>query len=145
MSPLLDESTDFGARAARRLRTEANIWLTTVSPSGAPSPNPVWFLWDGDRSVLTYNLPASARVAHVAANPRVTLHLNTDPDGGNVVVLRGTAQLLPDLAETGVAAYAPEYVEKYAAAMVPLGETPESFARTYSRPVVVTLTGVRGF
>ena len=145
MTRLLDESTEFGAAAAHRLRTETDIWLTTVSPSGAPSPNPVWFLWDGDRSLLTYNLPTSARVGHVAANPRVALHLDNGDGGAGVVVLRGTAQLLPDLAETGVAAYAPEYVEKYAAAMVPLGETPESFARTYSRPLVVTLTGVRGF
>ena len=36
MSFAIDESSDFGARAARRLREEIVIWLTTVSPAGAP-------------------------------------------------------------------------------------------------------------
>ena len=46
---VLDPSTDFGARATRRLNEEIIGWLTTVSPSGQPQPVPVWFLWDGDR------------------------------------------------------------------------------------------------
>ena len=40
----LDEGSEFGARAARHLREDPVLWLTTVAPSGAPSPNPVWFL-----------------------------------------------------------------------------------------------------
>ena len=44
---VIDESTEFGARVARRLREETVVWLTTVTPSGAPLPRPVGFLWDG--------------------------------------------------------------------------------------------------
>ena len=54
---MLDESTEFGAHAAKRLREEIIGWLTTVTPEGAPRPIPVWFLWDGDRSLLVYSRP----------------------------------------------------------------------------------------
>lgn len=33
---MLDMTTDFGRRVARRLEQERIIWLTTVSPGGAP-------------------------------------------------------------------------------------------------------------
>ena len=52
---MLDESTDFGPRATRRLHEEIIGWLTTVTPERrSRSPIPVWFLWDGDRSILLY-------------------------------------------------------------------------------------------
>jgi hypothetical protein len=44
---VVDESTEFGARVARHLRDEIVVWLTTVTPRGAPLPMPVWFVWDG--------------------------------------------------------------------------------------------------
>ena len=46
---MLDETTEFGTRAARRLREEIIGWLTTVTPDGQPQPIPVWFVWDGER------------------------------------------------------------------------------------------------
>ena len=45
--PVIDEGTEFGARVARHLREDVVVWLTTVTPSGAPLPAPVWFIWDG--------------------------------------------------------------------------------------------------
>ena len=48
---IIDESTEFGARVAEHLRTEIVVWMTTVTPSGAPLPMPVWFLWEGGESV----------------------------------------------------------------------------------------------
>jgi PPOX class probable F420-dependent enzyme len=54
---VLDETTEFGQRAARRLRDEIIGWLTTVAPDGQPQPIPVWFVWDGDRSIRMYSQP----------------------------------------------------------------------------------------
>ena len=92
----IDQSTAFGARAARHLREDPVVWLTTVSPRGAPSPNPVWFLWDGASSVTVFSLPDAARVAHLAGNPRMALHFGGDGRGGDIVVLSGTAVARPD-------------------------------------------------
>ena len=68
----------FGDRVRTRLRDSKVIWLTTVGADGTPQPNPVWFLWDGDSSVLVYNRTDAHRLAHVAAHPQVALHLDGD-------------------------------------------------------------------
>ena len=141
MTFTIDESTEFGARAARHLREDPVVWLTTVGASGAPAPNPVWFLWDGADTVLVWNLPTAARVAHVAANPRVALNFGGDGGGGDIVVLAGTA--VHDPARPS-AADVPEYVVKYAEHIPRIGHTPQSFAAMYSAPLVVTLERIRG-
>jgi hypothetical protein len=41
---MIDEGTEFGARAARHLRDDRIVWLTTVIPAGVPLPSPMWFL-----------------------------------------------------------------------------------------------------
>lgn len=40
--PLIDQDTEFGARVLGHLRDEIVVWLTTVTPGGAPLPSPVW-------------------------------------------------------------------------------------------------------
>jgi len=137
----IDESDEFGSRAARHLREDQVVWFTTVGPSGAPSPNPVWFLWDGAASVLLWNLPTSARVAHLAANPRVTLNFGGDAQGEDIVVLSGTAVV--DRTRPGADAV-PDYLAKYGDEMVAISGSREAFAATYNTPVVVTLSGLRG-
>ncbi len=137
----LDESTEFGVRAARHLREDVVVWLTTVGRSGAPSPNPVWFLWDGAGVVRVWSLPTAARVGHVGPNPNVSLHFDGNGRGGDIVVLSGIARI----DESGPAADAvPEYVAKYGEHISRIGHTPESFAARYSVPLVVTLTRLRG-
>lgn len=91
----LDEGSEFGARAARHLRDDPVLWLTTVAPSGAPSPNPVWFLWDQASTVQIFSLPDAARVRHLATNPRVALHFDGDGQGGDIIVLSATAAVRP--------------------------------------------------
>ncbi|WP_088317198.1 TIGR03667 family PPOX class F420-dependent oxidoreductase [Kineosporia sp. R_H_3] len=137
----IDESTEFGARAARHLREDPVVWLTTVTPSGAPSPNPVWFLWDGADTVRTWNLPTAARVTHVAANERVSLNFHGDGNGGDIVVLSGVA-LVDDTQPAADAV--PEYMAKYAGHMTRIGYTPSGFGERYSTPVTVRLTRLRG-
>src|SRR5205823_11568600 len=102
-------STPFGEQVARRLADEPIIWLTTVGANGTPQPNPVWFLWDGD-SFLIYSLPDAARIAHIRRNPRVSLNLDGNGRGGDIVVITGEAHLRPD---EPPADQIPDYVEKY--------------------------------
>jgi PPOX class probable F420-dependent enzyme len=137
---LIDESTEFGIRVARHLRDEVVVWMTTVSRSGAPLPSPVWFLWDGEDSVLIYS-KASRRIRNLAANHHVALNFGGDGDGGDIVVLAGTAVEEPGAPS---ADENEPYVAKYAAQIARLGWTPESFAEDYHVPVRVSLTGVRG-
>lgn len=142
MSLVLDDHDAFHARVARRLSEETVVWLTTVTPSGAPSPNPVWFLWDGAAGVRVFNAPTAARLAHVAANPAVTLHFDSDGTGGDIVVLRGTAVVEPEAAGPHEV---PDYLEKYREHIPAIGHSVESFAEAYGVPLLVTLDRVRGF
>jgi PPOX class probable F420-dependent enzyme len=70
------------------------VWLTTVTPAGRPAPRPVWFVWDGT-AVVIYSQPDGAKLKHIAANGLVSLNFNCTPDGGDVVVLSGRAEVLP--------------------------------------------------
>ncbi len=137
----IDESTPFGARAARHLREDPVVWLTTVSASGAPTPNPVWFLWDGAATVRIHSLPDAARIRHLTANPRVSLNFAGDGSGGDIVVLAAQAQPAPDDPR---ADQDPQYLAKYADHLPRIGLTPQMFAARYNLPVRLTLTRLRG-
>lgn len=137
---MIDLDTEFGARAARHLREEIVVWMTTVSASGAPVPMPVWFLWDGDETVVMYS-QASPRIRNLAANPRVALNFRGDAQGGDIVVLSGEASVDASLPAADAS---PAYVEKYDAHIAGLGMTPASFAQAYSEPIRIRLTRVRG-
>ena len=82
---------DFTDRTRTRLSRETVAWFTTVNPGGTPITLPVWFLWNGDDEILIYSLTNAARLRNIAANPRVSFHLDGDGHGGEVVVLEGTA------------------------------------------------------
>lgn len=137
---MIDQSTEFGERAARHLREEIVVWMTTVSPAGAPLPMPVWFLWDGEESILMYS-QAGARARNIEANPRVTLNFDGDGGGGDIVVLSGTAA--PDR-EAPPADQNRAYRTKYDEHIARIGLTPEAFAERYSVPVRIELTRLRG-
>ena len=136
---MIDESSEFGARAARHLREEIVVWLTTVTPRGAPLPMPVWFVWDGADSVSMYSRP-SARIRNIEANPHVALNFSGDGRGGDIVVLsEGEAALDGPPADR-----APDYLAKYDEHISRIGMTPESFAERYSVPVRIRLGRLRG-
>jgi PPOX class probable F420-dependent enzyme len=137
---VIDEQTEFGARVARHLREEMVVWLTTVTPSGAPLPRPVGFLWDGGELVSVYSQPG-ARVRNIAANPRVALNFGGDGVGGDIVVLAGTAEVdrsAPAAAENGA------WISKYGAQFQRFGMTAESFAKRFEVPVRIRITAVHG-
>jgi PPOX class probable F420-dependent enzyme len=138
---MIDESTEFGARVARHLREETIVWLTTVTPSGAPLPRPVGFLWDGGENVAVYSQPG-ARIRNIARNPKVTLNFRGDADGGDIVVLSGTAEVN----EAGPsAAQDAAWVAKYTNEWERAGMTAESFAQRFSVPVRIRIRAVHGF
>jgi PPOX class probable F420-dependent enzyme len=141
MSFQIDEAGEFGARAARHLREDTIVWLTTVTPKGAPVPSPVWFLWREPDTVLMFSQPDSPRIRNLEANPRVALHFDGNGGGGDIVVLSGTASMDPGAAP---ASDVPAYTEKYGDDIARIGMDPESFSARYSVPVRIDLTRLRG-
>ena len=137
---MLDPTSEFGARAARRLHEEKLAWLTTVNAEGAPQPVLVWFLWDGGDSILIYSRPATPKLRNLAANPHVTLHLDGNGQGGDVVVCVGEASVSSDPPADQV----PEYVAKYTWGFDRNHWTAEEFAADYSVPVRVSVRRIRG-
>jgi PPOX class probable F420-dependent enzyme len=138
---MIDERSEFGARVARHLREEMIVWLTTVTPSGAPLPRPVGFLWDGGEDVFVYSQPG-ARIRNIARNPKVTLNFRGDAAGGDIVVLSGMAEVDesgPSAAENAA------WVAKYASEWERVGITAESFAQRFSVPVRIRLGALHGF
>jgi PPOX class probable F420-dependent enzyme len=140
MAFAIDTSTAFGERAARRIRDELLGWLVTVSPAGAPQPVPVWFLWDGADRVLLYSRPGKPKLRNIEANPRVSLHLDGNGQGGDIVVLSGTAAVSDDPPADCV----DEYVAKYRPLIERNGWTPASFAADYSVTVRIALRRLGG-
>jgi PPOX class probable F420-dependent enzyme len=87
MSPLsrrlLDATTPRGKHILSRLKREIVIWFATTNPDGRPLVVPVWFLFDGD-TFLIYSVPGQ-KVRNIERNAFVALHLNANPEGGDVV------------------------------------------------------------
>lgn len=124
--------------ANRRLKEDLIIWLTTVNAQGQPQTSPVWFWWDGE-SVLIFSMPRSPKVANIRANPRVSLNLDGNGQGGDIVSIEGSAGLFEDQPLTDFH----EYVERYRAKLTAMGYEPEPFAHAYSVGIRVTPTRFR--
>jgi PPOX class probable F420-dependent enzyme len=136
----LDTTTEFGQRVERRLRDETIGWLTTVGADGTPQPSPIWFLWDG-QTILIYSQPNTPKLRNIERNPRVALNLDGDGRGGDIVVLTGEARV--DRDAPGAADHT-EYLEKYRQGIERIGMTPKQFAASYSVPIRMTPTKLRG-
>jgi PPOX class probable F420-dependent enzyme len=137
---MLDMTTEFGSRVARRLRDEPIIWLVTVGATTMPQASPVWFVWE-DTMFRIYSQPDKPKLRNIAANPKVALHFDSDGQGGNIVVFTGEAYIdahAPPAHE--VAAYVAKYAERIAG----LGLTPLQFAQGFSVAIHVTPTQARG-
>jgi PPOX class probable F420-dependent enzyme len=130
---------DLPEAARTRIATEDIAWLTTVTDSGAPAPNPVWFIPDGD-DLLVFAQPGSVKSRNIAARPRVTLHFETrDPAGSDVIVIHGTAAL-----EHGVKGSAQAgYLAKYSELMVQIEFTVDDLDTGYDTCIRITPKRVR--
>ena len=135
-----DEGTHFGARAARHLREDLVIWLTTVSATGASAPNTVWFFWNGAATVPMYSLPDAGQVGHLEANPEGIAELRRGRHRRRHRILadgrRGAARSASRRPGPGV----PGQVRR---AHPSDRLHAERFARHYSLPVTMTLTRLR--
>lgn len=132
--------TPTGKRALQRLEAEQVLWLTTVTASGKPQPRPVWFVWDG-QSVWIYAEHASRKIAHLAANPHVALHFNSDPAGDDIQVLLGDAVIDP---MAPLVRDFPAYIEKYAEGIQGIDMTVERYSARFDTALRVTIERVRG-
>ncbi len=140
MTVELDTTTDFGARVKRRLGKELIGWLTTVGDDRTPQPSPVWFLWEDGR-ILIYSQPDTPKLRNIARNPRVSLNLDGDGQGGDIVILTGEAAI--DAAAPRADAV-PAYLAKYRTEIDGIGMDPRSFSEAYSVAVRMTPTKLRG-
>ncbi len=127
--------------ARKRLESDTVAWLTTVSAAGVPSTAPVWYMIDGEDSIILYSRDPSVRVRNIAANPNITLALNSDANGADIVVVNGTAAIDPSIPPV---TDNQAYVERYRARLDFHKWTPEWFARNYPAPIRITITSIRG-
>lgn len=137
---LIDTNSDFGKRVERRLQEEWIGWLTTVDSDGVPQPRPIWFLWDGS-TFLIYSRPRTAKLAHLGRNSNVSLSLDSDGRGGNIVVFTGEAAVLAD---PPPAEQVTAYLEKYREGLKRIGMKPKEFADAYSVAIQVRPNKLRG-
>lgn len=85
-------SAELTPEVTDRLNEARYGWLTTVAKSGQPVPKLVWFFFDGT-ALFVYSSPSAAKVAHVKRHPQVSLNLDSDGNGGGVIVIGGEATI----------------------------------------------------
>jgi PPOX class probable F420-dependent enzyme len=83
-------SVELTQEVSSRLTSDHYGWLTTVAKSGQPVPRLIWFYFDGT-DVYVYSMPRAAKVAHIKAHPEVSLNLDSDGNGGGIIVVGGVA------------------------------------------------------
>jgi PPOX class probable F420-dependent enzyme len=133
----LDDPTH--AAVDRRLRKEIALWLTTVTADGQPQSTPIWFAWDGE-TFLFYSQPGRPKLANIAGNPKVSLHVVGDVEGEDVVTFEGVATLDPSAPPSDTV---PAFLQKYHRLIARFGWTPAGMAADYSVAVRVRPTRVR--
>lgn len=133
---IFDSGSSSDAHALERLRTDRIAWLTTVTPDGQPQTFPIWFLWE-DGGALIYSDRRARRNANIATNPRVSLHLDDDGNGGDIVIVEGEARV--DATTPPVTANA-AYLAKYGDWITDQLTSAEEMATIYSVPLRIRPT-----
>lgn len=131
---MLDLSQPKNAHIDERLRSEHIIWLSSVKQNGEPHMVPVWFLWDG-KTILIFSQPNTQKMRNLQHDRRVMLALNTTPDGGEVLMIKGTAELGES---ADMKNEIPALAEKYKQEIQDFGWTAESMLQDYSKAIRVT-------
>jgi PPOX class probable F420-dependent enzyme len=93
----LDPSVAGAGHAEERLRRDEMMWITTVRAGGQPQTSAVWFHWDSTDFLLV-SQPGSPKIRNIEGNPRVSLNLNGTGYGADLVVVEGTAEVVPEYA-----------------------------------------------
>jgi PPOX class probable F420-dependent enzyme len=137
---MIDLTSDFGKRAARRLTEEEIIWLTTTDKNGSPQPRPVWFLWDGE-TFLIFSQPKAHKVSHIKNHTQVALNLDSADFGEDIVVIIGDASISTSPVPEDEMA---KYLEKYSKGLERINFTTEEFKSDYNLAIRITPTTLRG-
>jgi PPOX class probable F420-dependent enzyme len=124
------------ARIDRMLRSESVVWLSSVSPDGAPHLVPIWFSWDG-RTVMIASKPHAKKVANLRHNPSVMLALGEPEDDFDVGMVQGIAELR---SEPAAVLLPPEHLAKYGNQLREIGLSREEFLETYSQVIRIRPT-----
>lgn len=133
---IFDSGSASDTHALERLRDARIGWLTTVTADGQPQTFPIWFLWD-DGEALVYSDRRARRNDNIRANPRVSLHLNDNGQGGDIVIVEGEARIDPS------APTVPEnepYLAKYGDWISAHLGSPEEMATVYNVPIRIRPT-----
>jgi PPOX class probable F420-dependent enzyme len=118
----------------RHLISDQIAWLTTVTPSGWPAPRPVWFVWDGS-AITIYSVNGGAKLRHIAANDKVSVHFDSGPGGGDIVVISGRAARVADAPPPS---QFPGLLDKYLPAIEHMGQSTPWYDKEYSAAIRVT-------
>ena len=137
---MINLTTAVGRRALERIQSEQIVWLTTISSNGSPQPRPVWFVWS-DGAFLIFSLATTAKIRHARTNPNVSLHFDAGPTSTDVQVFHGEARI--DEHAPRVSAQ-PDYIRKYAASIVEMGMTIESYSAAFCAALRIVPTRLRG-
>ena len=88
-------SVELTQEVSDRLVSDHYGWLTTVAKSGQPVPRLIWFYYSGvaGAELTVYSMPRAAKVTHIKARPQVSLNLDSDGNGGGIIVVGGTAAI----------------------------------------------------
>jgi hypothetical protein len=96
------------SRTEQRLRDAQSYWVVTASARAVPHATPIWGVFvDGD--LYANGLPTARWARNLAANPRVTVHLESAED---VVIVEGDAADVTTDADLGERIVA-EWLRKY--------------------------------
>lgn len=96
------------SHVVERLEQARNYWIATTRPDGRPHVTPVWGAWV-DGALYFDGHPATRWARNIAANPAVSVHLES---GDDVVILEGTMQDIVTTEDVGqriVAAWDAKY------------------------------------
>ncbi len=132
-------SADF-SKFAKRIEEAYFVWLTTVRADGMPQPTPVWFIREND-TFLVYTIPTSQKVKNIRHSPKVALNYSVDKEGEEYFVIMGDGVIDESTPPPDKNA---AYLEKYGAGIIRIGMSVQSFTQTYSLPIRITPTHVRG-
>jgi hypothetical protein len=109
--PETDEGLLGWSWAVARLESAPNYWFATTRPDGRPHAMPAWGVWL-DGALYFEGSPATRRARNLAANPAVSVHLES---GDEVVIVEGRAHDAAEperaLAERLASAFGAKYGE----------------------------------
>jgi predicted pyridoxine 5'-phosphate oxidase superfamily flavin-nucleotide-binding protein len=89
------ERTVFAATIREFLQKPLVARMSTLDPDGYPSTVPVWFMLDGDDTVVI-SVSSTRKVGHIKANPKGAIAIGGDPADGGGYLIKGEFSIEAD-------------------------------------------------